>query len=106
MQKTAASKPVYQTEAVVVRIERVANSEEFLIAVRFLSPSAKAYYREAVGAATKMQTKKISLGEMWKSEASGEVYIVTSFCKDVFATRMPACEESGPRPKASKRQNC
>ena len=33
-----------------------------------------------------MQTKKISLGEMWKSEASGEVFIVTSFCKELFSS--------------------
>ena len=33
-----------------------------------------------------MHTRKISLGEMWKSEASGEVYIVTSFCKEVFSS--------------------
>jgi len=31
-----------------------------------------------------MQTKArtVSLGEIWKSEASGEIYIVTSFCRD------------------------
>jgi hypothetical protein len=33
-----------------------------------------------------MHTRKISLGEMWKSEASGDVYIVTSFCKEVFSS--------------------
>ena len=33
-----------------------------------------------------MQTRKISLGEMWKSETSGEVFIVTSFCKDLFSS--------------------
>ena len=33
-----------------------------------------------------MQTKKISLGEMWRSEASGEVFIVTSFCKELFSS--------------------
>jgi len=27
------------------------------------------------------KTKKVTLGEMWKSEASGEMYIVTSFCR-------------------------
>jgi hypothetical protein len=32
-----------------------------------------------------VQTKKISLGEMWKSEASGEVFIVT-FCKELFSS--------------------
>ena len=33
-----------------------------------------------------MQRRKISLGEMWESEASGEVFIVTSFCKDLFSS--------------------
>jgi len=33
-----------------------------------------------------MHTRKISLGEMWKSEASGEVYIVTSFCRELFSS--------------------
>ena len=33
-----------------------------------------------------MHARKISLGEMWKSEASGEIYIVTSFCKEVFSS--------------------
>ena len=33
-----------------------------------------------------MRTRKISLGEMWKSEATGQVYIVTSFCKEVFSS--------------------
>ena len=33
-----------------------------------------------------MQTKKISLAEMWRSEASGEVFIVTSFCKELFSS--------------------
>ena len=33
-----------------------------------------------------MNTRKISLGEMWKSEASGDVYIVTSFCKELFSS--------------------
>ena len=33
-----------------------------------------------------MHTRKISLGEMWKSEATGQVYIVTSFCKEVISS--------------------
>lgn len=33
-----------------------------------------------------MKMRKISLGEMWKSEVSGEVFIVTSFCKEVFSS--------------------
>ncbi len=33
-----------------------------------------------------MPAKKILLGEMWKSEASGEVYIVTSFCRELFSS--------------------
>jgi len=47
MQKTAVSKPVYVTEAVVVRIEAIADSEERRIAVRFRNKSTKAYYQEA-----------------------------------------------------------
>ena len=30
--------------------------------------------------------RKILLGEMWKSEATGEVYIVTSFCQELFSS--------------------
>lgn len=33
-----------------------------------------------------MHARKISLGEMWRSEVSGDVYIVTSFCKEVFSS--------------------
>ena len=33
-----------------------------------------------------MHARKILLGEMWKSEASGEVYIVTSFCRELFSS--------------------
>jgi hypothetical protein len=33
-----------------------------------------------------MPAKKILLGEMWKSEANGEVYIVTSFCRELFSS--------------------
>jgi hypothetical protein len=33
-----------------------------------------------------MHVRKILLGEMWKNEASGEVYIVTSFSNDVFSS--------------------
>ena len=33
-----------------------------------------------------MHARKISLGEMWKSEASGDVYIVTSFCRELFSS--------------------
>jgi len=46
MQKTAASKPVYETEAVVVRIQQQPSGAH-QIAVRFRNASRKAYYREA-----------------------------------------------------------
>ena len=46
MQKTAASKPVYETEAVVVRIQEGASGAH-QIAVRFRNASSKAYYQEA-----------------------------------------------------------
>ena len=29
--------------------------------------------------------KKVSLGEMWRSEATGDVYVVTSFCREVLS---------------------
>jgi len=32
-----------------------------------------------------MPARKILLGEMWKSEATGEIYIVTSFCRELFS---------------------
>lgn len=47
MQKTAASKPVYETEAVVVRIEADDDPGMRRVAVRFRSASSKAYYQEA-----------------------------------------------------------
>jgi hypothetical protein len=33
-----------------------------------------------------MHARKILLGEMWKSEASGEVYVVTSFYRELFSS--------------------
>jgi hypothetical protein len=44
-----------------------------------------------------MQTKKISLGEMWRSEASGEVFIVTSFCKELFSSYAACLRSVEPR---------
>jgi hypothetical protein len=29
--------------------------------------------------------RKVSLGEMWRSEATGDVYVVTSFCREVLS---------------------
>lgn len=46
MQKTVASKPVYETDAIVVRVEPGASGTH-KIAVRFRSASSKAYYQEA-----------------------------------------------------------
>lgn len=46
MQKTAASKPVYETDAVVARVE-VDSSGAHRVAVRFRTASRKVYYREA-----------------------------------------------------------
>ena len=88
MQKTVASKPVYQTQAVVVRIQAVSSSGERRVAVRFRSESSKAYFQEASRSerSSAIQPKKISLGEMWKSETSGEVFIVTAFCREVFSS--------------------
>jgi len=96
MGKTAPSKPVYQTEAVVLRIETNGTLGNHRVAVRFQSASTKANPQEVsqehkpVPCNSKgrfsMQTRKISLGEMWRSEASGKVYIVTSFCKEVLSS--------------------
>ncbi len=47
MQKAAASKPVYETEAVVVRIEATDDPGTRRVAVRFRSASSKAYYQES-----------------------------------------------------------
>jgi len=47
MQKTAASKPVYETEAVVVRAEAGDDPGTRWVAVRFRSASSKAYFQEA-----------------------------------------------------------
>lgn len=33
-----------------------------------------------------MDARRIALGEMWKSEESGDVYIVTSFCREPFSS--------------------
>jgi hypothetical protein len=88
MQKTVASKLVYQTQAVVVRIQAVSSSGERRVAVRFRNESSKAYFQEACRSerSNAMQPKKISLGEMWKSETSGEVFIVTAFCREVLSS--------------------
>ena len=32
------------------------------------------------------ETTRIALGEMWKSEETGDVYIVTSFCRELFSS--------------------
>ena len=34
----------------------------------------------------KMTTKKVSAGQMWKSEQTGEVFVVTSLYRDVLAS--------------------
>ncbi|HEU0004521.1 MAG TPA: hypothetical protein VFS12_00905 [Terriglobia bacterium] len=33
-----------------------------------------------------MTTKKVSAGQMWKSEQTGEVFVVTSLYRDVLAS--------------------
>ena len=33
-----------------------------------------------------MTTKKVSAGQMWKSELTGEVFVVTSLYRDVLAS--------------------
>lgn len=46
MQNTAASKPVFETDAIVVRIEPSEDSGAFQVAVRFRDASSKHYHRE------------------------------------------------------------
>ena len=46
MQNTAASKPVFETDAIVVRIEPSADSGPFRVAVRFRDASSRHYHRE------------------------------------------------------------
>ena len=46
MQKGAALKAVYETKAVVVRVQSDSSGAQ-QVAVRFRSPSTKSYYREA-----------------------------------------------------------
>ena len=33
-----------------------------------------------------MDARRIALGAMWKSEESGDVYIVRSFCRELFSS--------------------
>jgi hypothetical protein len=46
MQRTAAPKPVYETMAIVVRVEQGQDRETFKIAVRFRNTGVKHYYSE------------------------------------------------------------
>ena len=52
-----------------------------------------------------MNTKKVSAGQMWRSEQTGEVFVVTSLYKDVLASfailrkSNPALNESNKRAK-------
>jgi hypothetical protein len=38
------------------------------------------------GKRPKMTTRKVSAGQMWKSEQTGEVFVVTSLYRDVLAS--------------------
>jgi len=33
-----------------------------------------------------MHMRTVSLGEMWRSEVNGDLYIVTSFCREVLSS--------------------
>lgn len=46
MQNTAASKPVFETDAIVVRIEPSADSGTFRVAVQFRDASSRHYHRD------------------------------------------------------------
>jgi hypothetical protein len=52
-----------------------------------------------------MNIKKVSVGQMWKSEESGEVFVVTSLYKDVLtsvALLRPVDQTSKPVNKRAK----
>ena len=52
-----------------------------------------------------MNVKKISVGQMWKNEESGEIFVVTSLYKDVLssiAVLRPINQTSNPTNKRAK----
>jgi hypothetical protein len=52
-----------------------------------------------------MTVKKVSVGQMWRSEQSGEVFVVTSLYKDVLssvAVLRPVNQSSSPANKRAK----
>lgn len=55
-----------------------------------------------------MNVKKVSTGQMWRNEQTGDVFVVTSLYKDVLASfatlRNPAANE-GRRAKITKTEN-
>ena len=52
-----------------------------------------------------MTTKKVSAGQMWKSEQTGEVFVVTSLYRDVLASfAMLRAIHSAPAKATSERK--
>jgi hypothetical protein len=49
------------------------------------------------------QTKKISAGQMWKSEQTGEVFVVTSLYNDVLTSFAILRRSTPPTSDVSKR---
>jgi hypothetical protein len=51
-----------------------------------------------------MTTKKVSAGQMWKSEQTGEVFVVTSLYRDVLASfaMLRAIHSTGESNKRAK----
>jgi hypothetical protein len=56
-----------------------------------------------------MNVKKVSTGQMWRNEQTGDVFVVTSLYKDVLASfatlRNPAANEGNRRAKITKTEN-
>lgn len=58
-----------------------------------------------------MTTKKVSAGQLWRSEQTGEVFVVTSLYQDVLASfailrkSNPANNEANRRAKIVKTEN-
>ena len=52
----------------------------------FARALVKTFDELAIWKSLKMTTKKVCAGQMWKSEQTGEVFVVTSLYRDVLAS--------------------
>jgi hypothetical protein len=50
-----------------------------------------------------MHTKKVSAGQMWRSEQTGEVFVVTSLYREVLAS-FAILRKSSPAPSEGNRR--